>query len=164
MNNNLSVIVACTTDYGIGFEGKLPWPTNKADMQWFRQHTVGKTVVMGRATWDSLPVKPLPNRVNVVVSTRPSPLQDHDAIWMQMHTVDQLRQWFINTTQPIVVIGGADIYNVALPLAKRLYLTTMAGNFRTDRYIDCDQVRQFDQLIERHVVEDDTVMEIRERN
>ena len=62
----IKAILACDADWGIGKDGDLPWPHNPADLKWFKQSTLNHTVVMGKATWDSLPVKPLPNRVNVL--------------------------------------------------------------------------------------------------
>ena len=65
----IKAILACDENWGIGKAGTLPWLHNPADLKWFKQMTTGSTVVMGRKTWDSLPVKPLPNRKNIVVSS-----------------------------------------------------------------------------------------------
>ena len=64
-------ILAATNMGGIGNRGTLPWPHNKEDLAWFKKHTEGHIVVMGRNTWnDPKMPKPLPNRVNCVVSNR----------------------------------------------------------------------------------------------
>ena len=65
----IRAILACDENWGIGKSGALPWPHNPADLKWFKASTLNHTIVMGKATWDSLPVKPLSNRVNVVVSS-----------------------------------------------------------------------------------------------
>ncbi len=64
----IRAILACDQDWGIGKDGDLPWPHNPADLKWFKESTLDSTVVMGKTTWDSLPVKPLPNRQHIVVA------------------------------------------------------------------------------------------------
>ena len=68
----MKAIFAVDANFGIGKNGTLPWPKNKDDFAWFREHTLGKTIVMGRRTWDdpAFP-KPLPKRTNVVVTSSP---------------------------------------------------------------------------------------------
>ncbi len=63
----VSLMVAAARNGVIGREGRLPWRIPE-DMRWFRKHTMGKTVVMGRKTWESLPKAPLPGRTNIVVT------------------------------------------------------------------------------------------------
>src|SRR6056297_2869461 len=67
----IRAILACDEDWGIGKNGDLPWPHNPADLKWFKQCTDGGVVVMGRKTWESLPRKPLPNRMNYVITSDP---------------------------------------------------------------------------------------------
>lgn len=72
-------ILAVDDDMGIGSKGGLPWGHNKWDMKFFRKMTEGEAVVMGRKTWDSLPLKPLPNRMNFVL-TSSKDLQEVDTL------------------------------------------------------------------------------------
>ena len=65
----IRAILACDEDWGIGKAGTLPWPHNPADLKWFKETTSGGVVAMGKATWDSLPNKPLPNRNNIVITS-----------------------------------------------------------------------------------------------
>ena len=68
---NYNLIVACANNYGIGYNGELPWHIPN-DLKRFSKLTKGKgnnAVIMGRKTWDSLPVKPLPNRVNIILTS-----------------------------------------------------------------------------------------------
>ena len=67
----MKLIIACDPKGGIGFDGKLPWSKIEGDLPRFKALTTGKVVLMGRNTYDSLPKKPLPNRINWVKSSRP---------------------------------------------------------------------------------------------
>ena len=118
-------LIAAVADNGvIGVAGALPWRI-AADMRWFKAHTMGKPVVMGRKTWDSLPKKPLPGRANIVV-TRARDFSDAGAI-VAHDIAGALDLARANAAQSgageIMVIGGAEIYAAALPFADRLYLT-----------------------------------------
>ena len=64
----IRAILAADKDWGIGKDGTMPWPHNTDDLKWFRDCTLDSTVIMGRKTWDSLPIQPLPNRKNAVVT------------------------------------------------------------------------------------------------
>jgi dihydrofolate reductase len=64
----INAVVAVERDQGIGFEGSMPWPHLSKDLQWFKKLTSNQIVIMGSTTWKSLGCKPLPNRINVVLS------------------------------------------------------------------------------------------------
>ena len=118
------VIIAAVADNGvIGRGGTMPWRL-KSDMQHFRALTMGKPVVMGRKTYDSTHIKPLPNRTKIVVTrdqnfTAPGVLVA-PSLQAALETArgDALRRG-----SDIMVIGGADIYVQAMPLAERLEIT-----------------------------------------
>ena len=79
------LIAAVSENDVIGMNGKLPWRL-PLDLKWFKMNTKAGAVIMGRKTWDSLPVKPLPNRLNIVVSRRPR--KSHgDTIWCTSFSV-----------------------------------------------------------------------------
>jgi len=107
----------------IGRGGTLPWRLS-GEMQYFRAITLGKPVIMGRKTFDSL-AKPLPGRTNIVVSR--SATVDHPRVKMARSLEEALRlgcaQAEADGQQEVVVMGGAELYAAALPLADRLYLT-----------------------------------------
>jgi dihydrofolate reductase len=68
----IAAILASTNTGGIGLNGTLPWPKHSEDLKWFKEHTSNQIVVMGRKTWDDpMMPKPLPNRINCVVSSNP---------------------------------------------------------------------------------------------
>ena len=66
----MKLIVACDPKGGIGYKNKLPWSKIEGDLPRFKELTTGKVILMGRNTWDSLPKRPLPNRINVVVTRK----------------------------------------------------------------------------------------------
>ena len=69
----MKAILACDTHGGIGYKNKLPWKNLQGDLPRFKALTTGQPIVMGKNTWDSLPFKPLPNRLNIVVSSTMQP-------------------------------------------------------------------------------------------
>ena len=122
----LALIWAQSANGVIGTDGALPWHLPE-DMAHFRALTTGATVVMGRRTWESLPPKfrPLPGRRNVVLSRQPS----YDAPGAEIRA--DLTE-AIAETGDVWVIGGAAVYAAALPLAGRLSITDVDGEFDGD--------------------------------
>ena len=119
------VLIAAIAENGvIGRGGVMPWRL-KSDMRHFRALTLGKPVVMGRKTYLSLHVRPLPGRTNIVVSrdpdfTAPGALVAPSlAAALEAARGDAMRRG----TRDVMVIGGADIYAQAMPLAARLEIT-----------------------------------------
>jgi len=118
------VLIAAVTENGvIGHGGTMPWRL-KSDMQHFRSLTAGKPVVMGRKTWASLQVQPLPGRTNIVV-TRDANFMAPGALVARSLDValEAARGDALRRGTDIMVIGGADLYAQALPLAGRLEIT-----------------------------------------
>jgi dihydrofolate reductase len=111
----------------IGRDGALPWHLPE-DLAHFRALTRGATVLMGRATWESLPerFRPLPGRRNVVLSRRP----DYLAPGADVH--DSLHAALRDVEGPVWVIGGAQVYAQAQPLADRLVVTEVAVRVEGD--------------------------------
>lgn len=66
----MKLIIACDPNGGIGYENKLPWSKIEGDLPRFKALTTGKVVFMGRNTWESLSAKPLPNRINIVITSK----------------------------------------------------------------------------------------------
>jgi dihydrofolate reductase len=114
--SEIVLVVAIAKNGVIGKNGVIPWHISD-DMKRFKALTLGHTVVMGRKTWDSLPKKPLPGRINVVV-TRQKDWQAEGAV-----TASSLGQATAGTSGTVMVIGGAEIYERALPMASRIELT-----------------------------------------
>jgi dihydrofolate reductase len=123
----LSIIVAMNKDRVIGKDGKIPW-SYPEDMRWFREKTMGSTVIMGRKTWESIGSRPLPYRNNIIVSKTLEPtsyrIENNGKVTAFvysisgaigfMHFLELERGWFI---------GGAGIYKDALDIATELWIT-----------------------------------------
>lgn len=113
----LSLIVARAKNGAIGRDNDIPWHL-PADLKMFQRETTGGCVIMGRRTWESLPVKPLPKRLNLVVS------RAEDLGVETCATVEEaIAKGYAEGYQRLYGMGGAGIYAALLPLAERLLLT-----------------------------------------
>lgn len=116
----ISLVYAQSRNGVIGHDGGLPWNL-PSDLKRFKETTFGKPVIMGRKTWDGLPRKPLPGRMNIVM-TRHRNFAAEGATVVQ--NVEQaLKQ--AGDVAEVCVIGGGEIFAVFLGLANRIYLTTI---------------------------------------
>jgi dihydrofolate reductase len=142
------VLVVAIADNGvIGKDGKIPWHISE-DLKRFKALTMGHTVVMGRKTWDSLPRKPLPGRVNVVV-TRQKDWQAEGAI-----AASSLGAATAGTSGTVMIIGGAEIYERALPMATRIELTEVHQAFEGDAKFEFERSGWTETARESHVTPD----------
>jgi dihydrofolate reductase len=132
----ISIIVATAKNNVIGRNNELPWHLPQ-DLKYFKSVTLGKPIIMGRKTFESIG-KPLPGRTNIVV-TRQTNWQ-HAGVLVAKSVQEALAvgQQFCseqnNLTDEIMVIGGAEIYRHALPLANRVYLTKIDIDVAGDAY------------------------------
>ena len=127
----VNLILARASNGVIGLNNQLPWHLPE-DMAHFKQQTAGAPVIMGRKTWDSLPVRfrPLPGRQNMVV-TRQQYWNETGAL----RASSLLEALSLCEQAPEAwVIGGAQIYAEALPLAQRVVVTEIAQDFAGDAY------------------------------
>jgi dihydrofolate reductase len=129
MSTKVGLIWAQASNGVIGDRGALPWHLPE-DLSRFRSLTMGATVVMGRATWESLPdaVRPLPGRRNVVLSRQPG--------WRAAGgtVASSLEDALSTASGPVWVIGGASVYQGALSQADVLEVTEVDGDFSGDVY------------------------------
>ncbi len=113
----VSIIVAASLKtHAIGFQGNMPWHIPK-DLKRFKQLTLGKPVIMGRKTFESIG-KPLPNRTNIIVSKT---LTLRDGITICSSLDEAINN--CHGIPEIMIIGGEQIYRQALPLCNKMYLT-----------------------------------------
>ena len=140
----LSMIVACTRNGVIGDQGKMPWRL-PSELAHFKRTTLGKPVLMGRKTWDSLFVKPLPGRDNLVLTRDKNfnaegaqGFDDFDA--MQEQAKKRATACGANE---VMVIGGAMLYGLALPHADRIYLTQIEADIAGDTHFDLPNPSQW---------------------
>ena len=138
----ITLIAAMDDNLGIGKDGKLPWH-NKYDLQHFKDYTQGKVCVMGRKTWDSLPVKPLPNRDNIILrrcntNLKTMSLVIYDGYGREITEIDTLS--IIESidcnmvSDELVIIGGASIYKQFMPYATHMVLTHINGDYNCDTF------------------------------
>ncbi len=136
-------ILASTNTGGIGNRGTLPWPTNKADLQWFKTLTDGHIVVMGRNTWEDPKMpKPLPNRINYVVSSKHVDKQyQHLVRWIPSNPVENILQiQKDNPTKNVFIIGGKQLYESTESIVDRVYLSRIKGDYWADTRIQLERM------------------------
>lgn len=119
----LALVAARARNGVIGKDNDLPWRL-RADLRRFKEVTLGKPIIMGRKTWESLPRKPLPGRVNIVVSRTESALTGATVCPSLESALDEARDAARQAQiDEICLIGGGQLYEAGLPIADRLYLT-----------------------------------------
>ncbi|MFA5677308.1 MAG: dihydrofolate reductase [Pseudomonas sp.] len=119
----LCLIAACAHDRVIGLDNRMPWHL-PADLKHFKQTTLGKPIIMGRKTWDSLG-RPLPGRLNLVVSRQADLQLDGAEVFSSLDAaIARADAWAREQgVDEIMLIGGGQLYAEALPRAERIYLT-----------------------------------------
>jgi dihydrofolate reductase len=147
----LSVIVAVAENGVVGKNNALPWYLPE-DLKYFRQTTMGKPIVMGRKTFESIG-KPLPGRSNIVVSRNPDYRAEGVAVVGSLTEALELATDIavIDGKDELMVIGGAAIYAAAIPLADRLYITEVHAEVAGDAYLPEVDWSEWRELVrERH--------------
>lgn len=143
----ISAIVCVDSNYAIGNKNGL-LANIPEDMKHFKDLTMGSTVVMGRKTYDSLPKKPLPNRLNIVITSKAGDRyvrQEDGSVWMSMEFA---KNWLINRKvvgDYVFIIGGGQIYKALLPFCEKVYLTKVFHSYKdTDTYFpNIDEKREW---------------------
>ncbi|USG60606.1 dihydrofolate reductase [Sneathiella marina] len=133
-NPILSAIVAVSENNVIGAENDLPWRLSN-DLKWFKKSTIGKPILMGRKTFKSLPGL-LPGRTNIILTRDPDFTLDGGIVTRNLDDAIAAGQVAAKTAgaEEIVVIGGAEIYRLTLPLINRLYLTRVHTEIEGDTF------------------------------
>ena len=153
----LSLIAAVSDNGVIGRDGQLPWHV-PGDLRFFKRVTMGKPVIMGRRTWESIR-KPLPGRTNIVVTRQRDYLAEgaevvgtlEDALTLatQVATRDGVEE--------LMVVGGEELYRLALPVADRLYITEVHVDVQGDaRFPTWDRSAWVERRRERMPADDET--------
>ena len=124
----ISLIVAMDENRVIGYKNKLPWNL-PSELNYFRETTKGKPVIMGRKTHESIG-RPMPERLNIII-TRDKNYKTDNCIVVNSRE-DAVKA--AKGSNEIMVIGGAEIYKLFLPIADRLYVTKVHGAFKGDTY------------------------------
>jgi dihydrofolate reductase/thymidylate synthase len=144
------IIVACTSNGGIGKDGKIPWNIQE-DLRYFQKTTLKtedsrrvNAVIMGRKTWESLPIKPLPRRINVVVSTTMNIQNNEGALVARSleHAHSLINQYpYIGR---IFVIGGSRLYKDAMfdHHYTKVYLTNIYTDHECNTFINLKLLKE----------------------
>lgn len=170
MNTNFQIILAIDNNNGIGINNNIPWNI-KEDLRLFSRFTKNHVVIMGRKTWDSLPrkFKPLPNRINVVVSRKPRPTKDipNGVIWINdlFNTESQeVLQHFRKQGRMIYIIGGSQLIHSCMKYkdrCDRVFFHEINKNYNCDTTIDADfwRLNRIKRTLVNKVVFDNTTRE-----
>jgi len=142
----ITLVLAMAKNGVIGKDGAIPWRIAD-DLKRFKQLTLGKPVIMGRKTWDSLPRKPLPGRDNIVVTRQ----RDWSAEGgMAASSLDEA----LAGRGDVSVIGGGEIYREVLSRAERIELTEVHGDFDGDAHFTFDRTEWREAARDDHVAPD----------
>lgn len=137
----ISLLVAMDQNRVIGKDNQLPWHL-PADLQYFKKVTMGKPIVMGRKTFDSIG-RVLPGRENVIV-TRNRAYTNSDCTIL--HSIDEVKQFADASNQEVFIIGGAEIFKAILSEADRLYITKIHAQFEGDTYFPLVDEKEWRQV------------------
>jgi dihydrofolate reductase len=114
----ISIIVAVSENWGIGKNNDLLWHLPE-DLKRFKRLTTGKSVIMGKKTWESLPRRPLPNRKNIVITDNPAEIIEGSVTAYSIaDAIEKCRD-----DGETFIIGGGSVYRQFIPFADRLYIT-----------------------------------------
>jgi len=141
----ISLIWAMNDARVIGIENRLPWKL-PADMKWFRRHTLGKPIIMGRSTFESFGSRPLPERLNIVVSQSRDYRAEGAIVTPSLD--DALAR--AGDAEEVMIIGGASIYDQMLPRADRLYMTLVHTDVNGDAWFPAFDLAEWRTVEEEH--------------
>jgi len=144
----ISMIAAIDKNNVIGFKNSIPWRLPK-DMEYFKQQTTGNNILMGRKTYESIGSKPLKNRTNIILSKSIIP-SDHLYNNLMVFDTMSLACCSVSPDAELIVIGGENIYKQMLPLADRLYITQIDGQYLGDAYFPHIDSNDWEELSRDH--------------
>lgn len=148
----ITLVLARAANGVIGDVNRIPWRIAD-DMKRFKAITMGKPIVMGRKTWESFPKRPLPGRTNIVITRNPA----YRALGaVVVHSLDEaLAQAMREEPAAVMIVGGAEIYRAALPVASRIELTEVHRDFAGDVSMpDFDRTTWTETARENHATAD----------
>ena len=143
----LALIWAMANNRTIGRNNALPWHLPE-DLKYFKRTTLGKPIIMGRKTWDSIG-RPLPGRTNIVISRDPAFALEGVKVVSSLQAAIAVAKAEVerNEIEEAVVIGGAEIYALALPMADRLYLTQVHAEVDGDAFFPPFDTSAWQELV-----------------
>ena len=129
----ISLIVAAASNNAIGRNNELLWHL-PIDLKFFKNTTWALPVIMGRKTFESVGSKPLTGRTNIIISRQVDLISAYDNVWFAKSLDDALELAKKLETKEIMIAGGAQIYEQAMPIANRIYLTRVHVNLEADAF------------------------------
>ena len=148
MKKTLTLIAAMGKNRAIGLDGRMPWHL-PAELQHFKKTTMGKTIVMGRKTWQAIG-RPLPGRQNIVVSRNPDFLAKGADLAASVDAAVAMSE-----SDEVMIIGGGQLYALALPSATRMVLTLIDLEPEADTWFPEWDDAEWSQVSEEHYPIDD---------
>lgn len=125
----ISLVVAASTDNAIGGNNNLLWRLPN-DMKFFKNLTWGMPVIMGRKTFVSLAGKPLPGRTNIVITRDIASIPLQPGLWICGSLDEAIEKARTTDCREAFIIGGGDVYRQSMPIADKIYLTRVHGEFK----------------------------------
>jgi dihydrofolate reductase len=129
----ISIIVAIAQNNAIGKDNQLLWHI-PADLKRFKKLTTGHTIVMGKLTFYSLPIRPLPNRRSIVITDIPG--EQIEGCTMAYSIQEAIEK--MDDEKENFIIGGGSVYRQFIPFADQLYLTIVQKDFEADTFLEID--------------------------
>ncbi len=149
MNKDISIIVAIASNYAIGKDNDLLWHISK-DLKRFKQITKDHYIVMGKRTYYSLPVRPLPNRTSLIITDVAD--EEIDNCLMAYSIEDAVSK--MDASKENFIIGGGSIYKQFMPFANRLYITRVHKEFEADTFFPRISLNEWELTSQEHVNDD----------
>lgn len=137
----ISLIAAVGKNNELGLDNHLIFNI-PGDLKFFRNTTLGKTVIMGRKTYESIG-KPLPKRINIVVSNS---LKETDGITI-INSFEEVLEKCLNSEEEVFIIGGESLYNYFINYAQNIYLTKVYANAVADKYFPSFDENNYNQTL-----------------
>ena len=148
----ISIIVAIAENHAIGKDNKLLWHISD-DLKRFKKLTTGHPVIMGKKTYESLPVRPLPNRMNIVLTDVPGEkIEGCEMAYSIPEAIEKCPEG-----EECFVMGGGSVYRQFLPKADKLYLTKVHRTFDADTFFPEIDDKQWKLISREEIPYDDSV-------
>lgn len=149
MKKDISIIVAIASNYAIGKDNDLLWHITR-DLKRFKQITKGHYIVMGKKTYYSLPVRPLPNRTSLIITDVENEVIDN---CLMAYSIDEAINK-MDKSKENFIIGGGSIYKQFMPLANKLYITRVHKDYEADTFFPEISLDEWELTSQEHVTDD----------
>lgn len=149
-----SIIAAYSKNLIIGYNNSLIWNI-PSDLKRFKSLTTGKTIIMGRKTFESLP-NPLPNRFHIVLTKNPNNFKNQENV-MFTNNLNEIISRFKDSKEENFIIGGGEIYTIFLEHTSKIYITEVLKEFNGDTYFPKIDYSLWKKDYESEVLEENNI-------